>query len=231
MASALVQAHIRAQARLRAAVRRAVGGAWDGLGGYDRSDLDRWLALVVPVVAAGQQHAAALAETYVAQALRRAPAGVDLSAVSGAAVRAGVSPADVYARPLVSVWGALAAGSDWTDAVAKGRARAVSSAEMDVQLAHRATLSELQRSDGAIRGYRRVADAGACEFCLLVDGAFVTDAAAAPLHNGCGCGFEPVLDAVRPSVAPDGVAIHDHGELGPVLADPAHSFTGPADVA
>jgi hypothetical protein len=51
-----------------------------------------------------------------------------------------------------------------------------------------------------------------------------------PLHNHCGCSLEPVLDDVTPTPLPEGVAVHEHGELGLVLGDPAHDFTSAADV-
>lgn len=43
-----------------------------------------------------------------------------------------------------------------------------------------------------IVGYVRVADGEACDFCEAVDGAFVSSADPMPLHNGCGCGAEPI---------------------------------------
>lgn len=46
----------------------------------------------------------------------------------------------------------------------------------------------------AIVGWQRVADPGACDFCASVDGAFVKSGAALPLHDGCGCGLEPLTE-------------------------------------
>lgn len=75
-----------------------------------------------------------------------------------------------------------------------------------------------------------MADAGACGFCRLVDGAYLRTAVAMALHVHCGCSIEPRTAATEPSPVPGGVAVHEHGELGLTLADPAHAFTGPGDL-
>lgn len=224
MPSPLAEAHIVAQQRLRALLARAVAATWQGLPGYDEIDVGPWLDRVVPIVLAAQRQSAALTDAYVARLLGRQPLGVSSDAVTGAAVR-GVPPQDVYRRPFVTVWTALAAGTEWQQAVNAGLARATSTAEMDVQMASFKTYQAVQDADPRIRGYQRVADGGACAFCRTINGAFVKSADAAPLHNRCGCGLEPVLHDVTPTPLPDGVAVHHHGELGAVLGDPAHDFT------
>lgn len=230
MASPLVEAHIEAQRRLRELVSRAVRGLWVGLPGYDERDVPVWLAGVVPVVLAGQRQSVALTEAYIARSLQRAPLGVNPDDLTGAAARNGTSPQEVYRRPFVTVWTALKAGTAYEEAVNAGLARATGSAAMDVQLSSRATFTVVQQADDAIQGWQRVADGGACAFCLTIDGAFVKSADASPLHNHCGCSLEPVTEPVRSTPVPEGVAVHAHGELGAVLTDPAHDFTSEAQV-
>jgi hypothetical protein len=49
-------------------------------------------------------------------------------------------------------------------------------------------------------------------------------------HN-CGCTLEPIEEPVTVTdPAPPGVAVHQHGELGPTLDDPAHAFTPKVDI-
>lgn len=224
--SALAQAHILGQQRLRALVSTAVGTAWRSLPAYDEADIDPFLARTVPLVLAGQRQSVALTEAYLARSLGRAPLGLDPDTIIGPAIRSGATPEEVYRRPFVTVWTALKAGTQFQDAVEAGFARATSTAEMDIQLAARGTFAAAQRADDTIRGYRRVADGGACEFCVAIDGAFVKTADAMPLHNRCGCGLDPIVDeAVHATPAPESVAVHEHGELGPVLTDPSHAFT------
>jgi hypothetical protein len=90
----------------------------------------------------------------------------------------------------------------------------------------------------SIYGFQRVADAGACDFCQAIDGAYCKSADASPLHPRCGCSLEP-LTSPHPGAAwlPDGThvtdtyAIHDHGELGAVIGAPGDAFTTEAQIA
>lgn len=225
MSGTLVQTHIAAQERLRALVAHGVGNAWTRLPAYDEANVPEWLATVLPLVNAAQRQSVSLTEAFLARSLGRGPVGVPPAGLIGAGVRNGAAPAEVYRRPFVTVWTALKAGTGFEDAVAAGLARARSSATMDVQLSSRATYAAVQGVDQRIRGYQRVADPGACAFCSLVDGAFVKSADAMPLHNGCGCGLEPLTEDVTPTATPEDVAVHEHGELGPMLAAPGDHFT------
>lgn len=226
MASPQADAHVVAQERLRKVVSTAVERLWAGLPGYDEQNVPGWLGGVVPLVLAGQYQSAALTQAFVTQRIGRPISA--LPAV-GPDVRKGADPQEVYRRPFVQLWAALKAGGLWQDAVDAAGSRAVSSAEMDMQLASRGTFERLQQADDRIFGYVRVADAGACAFCSEIDGAYVKSADAMPLHNRCGCSLDP-LTAPHPRAAklPSGVAVHEHGELGPVLGSPDHSFTGPS---
>ena len=230
MSIQLARAHILGQAQIRALVARLVTAAWAGLPGYDEEDVEPFLALAVPVVLAGQRRSAALTDAFIAREIGRQPVGIDPAKVTGAAVRNGTPPEQTYRRPFVNVWSALGAGTGWEDAVSSGLARATSTAEMDVQMASRATYGAVQAADDRIRGYRRVADGNACKFCRTINGAFVKSAGAMSLHPHCGCGLEAVFYDVEVSPLPDGVAVHQHSELGAVLGDPAHAFTSLADL-
>jgi len=239
MAAALTAAHIRAQAHLRGVVAAAVLLAWDNLPTYDETTVDQFVAIVVPVVLAGQRQSVALTEAFLARMLRRPPLGIAPDELVGAAVRAGTPPDEVYRRPFINVWTALGKGVDWVDAVNAGRARADATAQMDIQLSSRATYQAVQTADDGIYGYQRVADAGACPFCVAVNGAYVKSADASPLHNRCGCGLEPLT---RPhprarylpsgeTVKTDDYAIHQHGELGAYIGDPKYGFTTEEEIA
>lgn len=225
MASALASAHIEAERRIRVAAERAVRSIWESLPGYDRENVDEWLSKVLPVVLASQRQSVMITDAYLARALERRPLGVD-SAELAASLRGPVAPGEVYERPFVTVWTALKGGTAYPDAVNAGLARATGTAAMDVQMAMRSTANAVQDVDDAIFGFQRVADPGACEFCSLVDGAYVKSADAMALHNHCGCGLE-VLTSPHSLAAtlPSGVAVHQHGELGPVLGSPDHDFT------
>lgn len=225
MASALADAHIEAERRLRLLIVGQVEQLWTGLGSYNEGDEDRWLSHVLPLVDAGQRASVALTDGYLARALERQPFGLDQDKLIGA-VRNGTPPEEVYRRPFVTVWSALSAGSLYDDAVHSGMARAAELARFDVQGAMRATAAAVQGADDGIFGYQRIADGGACDYCAEIDGAYVKFADAMALHPGCGCGLEP-LTAPHPRAAklPSGVAVHQHGEMGAYLGSSEHSFT------
>lgn len=236
----LTAQHIAAQKRLQDGAAAHVGRAWRLLGAYNRADVAVFQRLALPVVLGAQRSSALLTNAYIAKSARRSLPPIDLGLLTGAAIRNGTTPTEVYFRPFVTVWTALKAGSPFADAVSAGLARATSSAAMDVALSMRATMTE-REGDLAPYGYRRVADPGACDFCLEVDGAYIKGADGFPmaLHNHCGCGFDVLDQPHRGAVSlPDGtrirayqygplnehVAVQDHGELGPVLTDPSQHF-------
>jgi len=230
--------------RTRHAVGDAVGKHWDALGHYDKADVPRFVAAVKPIVKAGQARAIALSDAYLAKLTKTPTPGIDPSLVSGAAVRNGVSPDDEYEAPFVNVWTSLKNDGDWQAAVQSGRDRAVSSSLMDVALSTMASyvlFGQMNNSQadesGQIVAWRRVAEAGCCEFCQEIDGAHTGPDTPQPLHNRCGCTAEPIYGRSRPegkyldAGTTIGVTtIQDHGELGLVITQKGDSFTGPEAV-
>jgi hypothetical protein len=190
MSSPAARAHITAQARLRALAEHGVTAAWNGLSGYDEEDVERFLTRALPVVSAAQLQSVALTDAFLAMAVGRSPLGVGGEHLTGAAVRGGTEPEEVYRRPFVTVWSALKAGSQWDNAVAAGLARVTASAAVDVQLAMRSTLREIGEADDAITGYERVPDGGACDLCLMASTQLYRVSVLQPIHNRCGCGVD-----------------------------------------
>lgn len=225
----LPEAHLELQAGLRAAVVALVSAAWTRLPGHGEKDAESFIEQASTVVIAGQARAVALTDAYLARALGRGPLGLNGSDLTGPAVRNGATAAEEWRRPFVTLWSALGDQKPYDDAVRSALSRARGMASMDVQLSHRAAYGAAAQADPQIRGYQRVADASACEFCRTVNGAFVKSASAMALHNGCGCGLRPVLYDAPPSPLPDTVAEHEHGEMGLVLAAPGQHFTSLAD--
>lgn len=241
MASALAEAHIAAQARLRDLAVQTVLATWDGLESYDAASVAPWLQVVVPLLAGAQRQSAALTNAFLSRALGRPVVPLDLAAVTGAAIRAGTPPAVVYRRPFVTVWTGLRDGARWADAVAAGRDHAGASAAMDVQNTMRHTLHTIGSADTEILGFRRVPDANACEFCRLVAGKRYLTSTLMEVHPRCGCGVDVITAANRgdftgkPSndleiSGPVIAKIVQHGELGSLLVDGHQHFTGPDEI-
>jgi Zn ribbon nucleic-acid-binding protein len=244
MASQLAKAHIEGERRIREYAKRGVGAAWLAQGAYDKETLPSFLRAALPSVQAAKRASVALTGAYIARSLERQPTGIDISQIV-AGVRNGVNPAEVYTRPYKRVWRALKEGVPWAEAVRYGLDSAVSSAATDVQLAMRDTMIAFRETDENLFGYQRVADASACPFCQELDGAQFRTDDPMPIHNNCGCGFEPVVYTrgvenarneeifqriLNEQGIPPSVAIENHGELGPVLGDPAHNFTSQSDL-
>ncbi len=231
MATRLSNAHIERQAQLRGAVTGSITRIWDDLPGYNRENVDEWLSLVLPVVLASQSVSVALTDAYVARFMGRRPLGINAQELIGAAARKGADPAEVYQRPFVTLWSKLGEGMVYEEAANAALARATGTAAMDMQLAMRGAADAIEQADDGMYGYQRVADASACEFCQAVDGAYVKSGDAMALHNNCGCGLEP-LTAPHPGAAqlPSGVAVREHGEMGPVLTSPDHDFITQTDI-
>lgn len=253
----------------RWAVSQRVRRVWDGLGSYDRDAVDRFTAAATATVAAGQRRAVNVTAAYLSRLSGSPVPALDLSTLTGAAVRGGAAPADVYARPFTQVWSALADGTPYQQAVDAAGARAATSADTDVTLSMRATADAAEAEfEQRVVGWERVLDPDACAFCATASTQRYKTADLDPLHANCQCGIAPVfredskaikdfnrqtlrnikkanegrdaaywqarhfrVDGQTGEVILPEVAVHEHGELGAVLTDASHAFTGPGDLA
>lgn len=242
MASPLADAQIAAKQQLMQLIAQLVTGAWKSLPHYNEAQVDQFLSTVLPLTAAANQQSVLLTQAYLSQALGQPPPPLDPAPIV-AGIRNGATPEEVYKRPFVTVWSALKRDLPWATAVKMGLDRATSAAATDVQLSFTHSLqASAAASSGTdqIVGYQRVPDAGACDFCKAATGQIYHSSDLMPLHSFCACGVEAVTQAdthpfpAAPSrFAGPGdlmVAVHNHGELGPVLTNAADHFTGPAEV-
>jgi hypothetical protein len=239
MASRLAERHIELNAQLRARTVAQLTRIWNSLPEYRDSTLPVWLQTAVPLVQAAQRSEIAITQAYLARALDRPVTGLDADRIMEQ-YRNGTPHEDVYSRPFSAVWTALAAGTPFDAAREQGLARATQTAATDIQMAMRDTLTTAGEADPDIWGYERVADGDACAFCLELDGAQFRTDSPLEIHPNCGCGVEPIVYTRgydnrnnlktfenQPMNRPpsDKVTIRQHGELGPVITDPAHDFS------
>jgi hypothetical protein len=258
--------------QLRTGTAARVGEAWARLGGPSDTNIEAFLAVVLPLVQGAEVATVRLVAGYMAAMARDitgtgTEAAIAIGAVTGEALR-GVAPADVYTRPIITMRAALAAGKEYPDAFRIAQQRASTTAETDVLLAQRAATDEVIRQEPRIVGYRRVLTGRSCAFCATASTQRYHSDNLMPIHDRCDCGIAPIFGTRDPgnvinrgllgdlkaaardgggnrdywdqrhvTVEEDGtvnlpkVAVHEHGELGPVLTDAADHFTGPADVA
>ena len=194
MASPLAEAHREAQLRIRTGTARAVGQVWRELGSYNRSDINRYVLAVTPIIEGGKRKAIQTTAAFVGRSINKPAPQVNVDRVSKF-VRNGTPIAAVQHRPFVATWTALKEGKPWDTAVGEGLTSATSAAFTDVALAARDALPEIASQEGTIDGYQRVPSGDACDFCVLASVQRYTTNQLMPLHNNCGCGVEILTDA------------------------------------
>ncbi|MFJ8855247.1 hypothetical protein [Streptomyces sp. NPDC102437] len=234
--------------------------AFDGLGSYRDADAAVFIERVLPVVLATQQQMGQITDAYLSAVIAdmlggaAAPAGVQL----GEALR-GTPPAEVYRRPFVQTWTALARGHDAVDAIGQGRTRLLSITETDLQLARTHAAQQSMQRGGARYFRRRLSSGKNCALCTIASTQRYRVEKLMPIHPGCHCKPEPlpgsrdpghVIDERLLKEAHDAIArdlgksdrggrapdyrdviiTREHGEIGPLLAVRRQNFTGPRDI-
>ena len=253
-AVALIDGHIALVAAVRSRLIDYLRALWAGLGSYNRPDIERFATVIAPVVAGAQIQVAALTDSYIALYQRTVtgaparPVGVPRAVATGGR---GVPPLDVYQRPGPDIWGALKNGVDWDEAVDRGLTRAVSLAETDVQLAETHAARHHMAGDTKVVGYRRVlTGASSCGLCAVASTRRYHKRDLLPIHPGCDCKVAPIYgdrdpgqvinrelaDRLGQEIADrfgdttqtsyrSLVAVHQHGEIGPMLTRKSDTFT------
>lgn len=190
----LVAAQRLTLSRLQAETRRRALAIWDAMGSYDRPDIERFLALVVPLIEGAATIATASADGYIASyiqaelALPTRPLGLRPTLRS-------VPVASVYERPFLRAWSMLSAGTPYVDAVRQGRDYLDVLSATDVQLAFRNATSEAMVGHPQVRGYRRVLGPHKnCGLCVVASTQRYKRETLSPIHGRCGCTVEPILD-------------------------------------
>lgn len=194
----VVRNYQAAASRVRNRVEAYARTAWRSLGSYRDADIDRLVELIVPQILAGQRQIAALNDTYLATLARSAPIGVDLAAVTGAAVRGGAEPADVYRRPAVTVYTALASGVPVAEAIARGGRRLTSLVSTDMQLAARAQQQQTMTAGGFTYYERVLTGAEDCALCAIASTQRYLVGDLMPIHPGCDCDVAPIVADADP---------------------------------
>jgi len=251
-AVAAVRAHVLAYARL----------VWTAQGSYRTADVNRLVALLVPRVQAGQLQTAQLTSAYIASidTLRSGrlvkPAPVDPSEVLDGR---GVPANEVYRRPAVEVYTALAAGKSFESAAAAGLTRLNSLVATDMQMSKVRQARSSYEASG-VRYFRRVLNGGSnCGLCTIASTQRYRTSSLSPIHPGCDCGVDALadhesqehvidqaaLDSAHAQIEGtfggsfrDGrsldyrlIEIRQHGEIGDVLTWRGQHFDGPRSVS
>ena len=172
--------------------------AFENLGSWRDSDVDRYIKLLSPTLNGAKRQGAKSSVAFY-----RAMANLDnqawtAPAITGAdlttqALRNGVTTSQVYRRPFVDVYTALSQGKDMSQAIELGASRAESLASTEVQLARRNAGLKARNSNDRIVGYiRTLTGAENCALCYVASTQRYTRGELMPIHPGCDCGEMPI---------------------------------------
>ncbi|MFI8084371.1 hypothetical protein ACIF6L_26655 [Kitasatospora sp. NPDC086009] len=182
--------------------------------------MSRFQRRALPILEAGQRNIASLTASYLEQ-LHREVLGeasprvaLDLDEVTGAAIRGGVDPADVYRRPFKVVWKALAEDDVPFDiARDRGAARLETLAKTDLQLARTHTVRLVTEQQPAVKYVmRELRGEFDCALCLIASTQRYRKEDLLPIHPGCDCGVKIIRADYDPGQVVDAErleAIHD----------------------
>lgn len=249
------------QAQVRSVRERVMSfaAARFGAGQYRDADLERFVSEVVPVVLAGRRQTSILTDAWLAQRLAASlgkpvrPLGpVDTDALRG------VDPAVVYARPFVTVRTELAGDKALDAAISAGVERLKDIITADMQLARTHTARNVFSRTEGVRGFiRTLSGRENCAMCYVASTQRYHKEDLLPIHPGCDCGVEEIIDRGDQTIAPERLAatheamegrfgqsdsgarapdyrkailVQEHGELGPVLTVKSHRFTSEGDL-
>lgn len=165
----------------------------------DDASAAAWLAQVRPLVDAGRLAGAGLADAYlstyggiVGDPLLIPDQGYDL-----ADYRQGVTPDDVYMRSVIKARTIISEGNTFQQAMELAAKSALARADTDVMLAARKRTGDVLQANN-VQGYRRVPDANACAFCLLVSTQRYHVRTLMPIHTRCHCTVAPIYGTHDP---------------------------------
>lgn len=255
----LVTAHAAARDRLTQATTTYAAAQVQGFAGWYESAAITVLAQAISArVQAAQRQVAAVTDAYLSRVLsllsgRHVP---QVGVVPVTDLRAGVTPAAPYGRvaDLYRYRRSLDIPED--QALGEAVTRVEVTAATDVALAFRAQAHKVMvvRS---VDGWRRIihpelSKGGTCGLCIAASDRVYHRGDLMALHARCECTVLPVVNGVDPGRSLDGealaklyaaagstkaadlkrtrFAVHEHGELGPVLTNAEDDFRGPADL-
>lgn len=173
--------------------------AWGQSRAFRDADIDRIMARVIPVVQAGQVQAAQVTNAYIGRlavlAGVRWTSGIDREAIVN---YRGVPAEEVYRRPAVATYSALAKGAMYVDAVQVGAARLVGILATDLQQASNRQASAAIGGSGFSGFRRQLSGSENCAFCVIASTQRYLKGDLLPLHPACDCETMPLLSATDP---------------------------------
>jgi len=201
----------RGRTTLSLRLRSALSRVFRGLGSWRDPDADRFVGQAVPLVQGAQRVLATMTSAYNAcqasLALSRVVAPPAVREAAMLNLRTGVTPSQVYRRPFVTLYTALANGVPFGAALHRAEHRLEQIAEFDLQQTYAEAARDamtLLPEELAPSGWRRVlVGEENCALCVVAATQRYEVAELNPLHPNCDCRIEPVFDEVAHVLEPD----------------------------
>lgn len=167
----------------------------------DDASAAAWRDLVRPLVDAGRATGAGLTDAYhAAYADALGVRYVELAEPFDLSIyRNGVTVDEVLMRSIIKARTVISQGKSFEEAMQAAAKAAAARAETDVTLAERDRSSQIFKANRIV-GYRRVPDASACDFCLLVSTRRYKTSELRSIHTKCHCTSAPIYGSKDPGI-------------------------------
>ena len=203
---ALTAAYMRQSAGIRSRTLSYAAAVWDGSRELRDDDGERISSRGTPAVQGGHLQAATLTNAFVrslatmdGQRVSAMP-GVDRDRILG---YRGVPATEVYRRPAITTYSALADGKSFDAARAVGRSRLLSLAASDLQQARSRQSRDAYTATGFEYTVRVLSGNENCALCVIASTQRYIIGELQPLHPGCDCGERGVRAGYDPGVVVD----------------------------
>ena len=209
----LLDAYNRLSSRIVRGSGLRLASVFSNLGSWRDSDFERFFELANTTLTGASMQAAKLQVAFYKQMAELqgekfiAPQ-IKPSDFTTEALRNGAQSAEVYRRPFVNLYTALANGKPMTEAIQIGANRISSIASTDVQLARRnAGFGSRSRNDRIVGYARTLTGAENCALCTIASTQRYTRDKLMPIHPGCDCGEMPIWGTQDPGQVIDEIRL------------------------
>jgi hypothetical protein len=193
------QAHHASLLAIRETSAGLVEDAWDAYADLDSRSAARFVDAAAQITIAAQAETAALAAGYLEA--NDAVLGRSSRIVPTLPpIRNGVPPEAVFERSIVESRRIVSRGGNVDQALAAGRARAMSTARTDVTLANRGAISAAKAGRPWVVGYRRVLTGKSCALCATASTQRYKIADLQPIHGNCDCDTAEIYGTADPGL-------------------------------
>jgi hypothetical protein len=142
----------------------------------------------------------------------------------------GIPKSIEYQRPFWETVKATRNGADSVSALQSGITRLSQLTDTDLQMAKVRQAQIALRAKG-VKTYRRVTTSdNPCDLCETAATQIYYTDELMPIHAKCSCDIVEDDSDETPGDTPDVIAVHTHGEVGPVLTRAGQHFLGPQDL-